>query len=87
MILDHWSKIFQSLILNLLLGSSVYEHVLYDDIPGLVEAHKKCLKAKEEIKVASFKFRCKDGRFVGLQSIWKQFRNPWNKEIDFLVAR
>ena len=23
-----------------LLGSSVYEHVLYDDIPGLVEGHR-----------------------------------------------
>ena len=29
-----------------LIGSSVYEHVLYDDIPGLVEGHKRALKVK-----------------------------------------
>jgi len=70
-----------------LLGSSVYEHVLYDDIPGLVEGHRRALKTKEEVKVASIKFRCKDGRFVSLQSTWKQFQNPWSKEIDFIVAK
>ena len=32
-------------------------------------------------------FRCKDSRFVCLQSVWKQFQNPWNKEIDFIVAK
>ena len=31
--------------------------------------------------------RCKDGRFVGLQSTWKQFQNPWSKEVDFIVAK
>ena len=40
-----------------LTGSSVYEHVLYDDIPGLVEGHRKALKVKEEVKVAPVKFR------------------------------
>ena len=70
-----------------LLGSSVYEHVLYDDIPGLVEGHRRALKTKEEVKVASIKFRCKDGRFVSLQSSWKQFQNPWSKEVDFIVAK
>ena len=40
-----------------LIGSSVYEHVLYDDIPGLVEGHKRALKVKEEVKVAPVKFR------------------------------
>lgn len=38
-------------------GSSVYEHVLYDDIPGLVEGHRRALKAKEEVKVPPVKFR------------------------------
>lgn len=37
--------------------------------------------------MASIKFRCKDGRFVSLQSTWKQFQNPWSKEIDFIVAK
>jgi len=70
-----------------LVGSSVYEHILYDDIPGLVEGHRRALKMKEDVKVAPIKFRCKDGRFVCLQSMWKQFQNPWNKEIDFIVAK
>ena len=32
-------------------------------------------------------FRCRDGRFVGLVSTWKQFQNPWSKEVDFIVAK
>ena len=36
---------------------------------------------------SSFFYRCKDSRFVCLQSYWKQFQNPWNKEIDFIVAK
>ena len=42
-----------------LLGSSVYEHILYDDIPGLVEGHRQALKTKDEVKVAPIKFRYK----------------------------
>ena len=40
-----------------LLGSSVYEHILYDDIPGLVEGHRRALKTKDDVKVAPIKFR------------------------------
>ena len=40
-----------------LTGSSVYEHVLYDDIPGLVEGHRRALKERGEVKVAAVKFR------------------------------
>ena len=40
-----------------LVGSSVYEHILYDDIPGLVEGHRRALKMKEDVKVAPIKFR------------------------------
>ena len=29
----------------------------------------------------------KEGTFVRLQSRWKSFRNPWTKDIEFLVAK
>ena len=47
-------------------GSSVYEHVLYDDIPGLVEGHRRALKARDEVKVAPIKFRYVDVIFSTL---------------------
>ena len=34
-----------------------------------------------------FRFRAKDGKFVKLEAKWKQFRNPWTKEIEYLICK
>ena len=34
-----------------------------------------------------YRFRAKDGSFVRLESKWKQFRNPWTKEIEYLISK
>jgi len=70
-----------------LLGTSLYEHIQFDDIPALAEAHRNVLKKNEEICTPYFRFRTKDGSFVKLESKWKQFRNPWTKEIEYLISK
>ena len=68
-------------------GTSLYEHIQYDDIPAISECHRNALKKKEEVQSPFFRFRAKDGRFVKLESKWKQFRNPWTKEIEYLICK
>lgn len=34
-----------------------------------------------------YRFRSKDANFVRLQSEWKSFRNPWTKDIEYLIAK
>ena len=70
-----------------LVGTSLYEHIQFDDIPALAEAHRTVLKKTEEIVTPYFRFRTKDGSFVRLESKWKQFRNPWTKEIEYLISK
>jgi aryl hydrocarbon receptor nuclear translocator-like protein 1 len=57
-----------------LLGTSLYEHVQYDDIPVIAECHRNTLKTPEEVQTPFFRFRTKEGKFVKLESKWKQFR-------------
>ena len=34
-----------------------------------------------------FRFTAKDEKFVNLEWKWKQFRNPWTKEIEYLICK
>lgn len=34
-----------------------------------------------------YSFRTKEGSFVRLRSEWKSFKNPWTKDIDYLIAK
>ena len=70
-----------------LLGTSLYEHVQFDDIPALAETHRNVLRKSEEVITPNYRFRTKDGTFVRLESKWKQFRNPWTKEIEYLISK
>lgn len=70
-----------------LLGTSLYEHVQYDDIPVIAECHRNTLKTPEEVLTPFFRFRTKEGKFVNLESKWKQFRNPWTKEIEYILCK
>jgi len=70
-----------------LLGTSLYEHIQFDDIPAISECHRNVLKKPEELCTPYYRFRAKDGTFVKLESKWKQFRNPWTKEIEYLISK
>ncbi|XP_031833873.2 basic helix-loop-helix ARNT-like protein cyc isoform X2 [Nomia melanderi] len=70
-----------------LLGTSMYEYYHHDDIPHLAESHKAALQASDCVTTQIYRFRCKGANFVRLQSEWKSFRNPWTKDIEYLIAK
>ncbi|XP_033338948.1 basic helix-loop-helix ARNT-like protein cyc isoform X2 [Megalopta genalis] len=70
-----------------LLGTSMYEYYHHDDIPHLAESHKAALQASECVTTQIYRFRTKGASFVRLQSEWKSFRNPWTKDIEYLIAK
>ncbi|XP_055701095.1 protein cycle isoform X2 [Phlebotomus papatasi] len=70
-----------------LLGTSMYEYYHHDDIPSLAESHKSALQISDKITTPIYRLRTKDGGFVRLQSEWKSFRNPWTKDVEYLIAK
>nr|ARM65423.1 cycle C variant [Acyrthosiphon pisum] len=69
-----------------LLGTSMYEYFHQDDIARLVNIHKATLQECKPKDTEIYKFRAKNKTFVNLRSSWKSFRNPWTKDIEFIVA-
>ncbi|XP_043504504.1 protein cycle [Polistes fuscatus] len=70
-----------------LLGTSMYEYYHHDDIPHLAESHKTALQSSERFTTQVYRFRNKSSNFVRLQSEWKSFKNPWTKDIEYLIAK
>lgn len=70
-----------------LLGTSMYEYYHNDDIAALADSHKTVLQTAYKITTNVYQFRTKDMGFIRLQSEWKSFRNPWTKEIEYLMAK
>ncbi|XP_063241156.1 protein cycle isoform X2 [Bacillus rossius redtenbacheri] len=70
-----------------LIGTSMYEYYQHEDIPHLAEFHKAALQSSQRVTTQVYRFRSKDGSFVQLQSEWRSFRNPWTKDIEYLVAK
>ncbi|XP_053675151.1 protein cycle [Anopheles nili] len=70
-----------------LLGTSMYEYYHHEDIPALAESHKAALQGTQCVTTSVYRLRTKETGFVRLQSEWKSFRNPWTKEIEYLIAK
>lgn len=70
-----------------LLGTSMYEYYHHEDIPALAESHKAALQGTQCVTTSVYRLRTKEYGFARLQSEWKSFRNPWTKEIEYLIAK
>ncbi|XP_014215155.1 aryl hydrocarbon receptor nuclear translocator-like protein 1 isoform X2 [Copidosoma floridanum] len=70
-----------------LLGTSMYEYYHHDDIPHLAESHKTALQTTEPVTTQVYRFRGKGASFVKLRSEWRSFKNPWTKDIEYLIAK
>uniref|UniRef100_A0A8W8N8H9 Uncharacterized protein n=1 Tax=Magallana gigas TaxID=29159 RepID=A0A8W8N8H9_MAGGI len=44
------------------------------------------LKSKEKVKTNVYRFKIKDGSFIHLRSECFSFRNPWTKEVEYIVS-
>nr|AGV28715.1 brain and muscle arnt-like protein-1 [Eurydice pulchra] len=69
-----------------LLGTSMYEYYHQDDIPILAEAHRLLLQANEPTQTQVYRFRTKDGSFMNFKSMWKTFKNPWTKDVEYIIS-
>ncbi|KAK7491483.1 hypothetical protein BaRGS_00017312, partial [Batillaria attramentaria] len=69
-----------------LLGTSVYEYYHQDDIPAMGAVHRKVLSSKEKVETDVYRFKLKDGKFLHLKSTCFGFRNPWTKEVEYIVS-
>ncbi|XP_012941991.1 aryl hydrocarbon receptor nuclear translocator-like protein 1 [Aplysia californica] len=69
-----------------LLGTSVYEYYHQDDIPAMGQVHRKVLSSKEKLETDVYRFKLKNGRFIHLKSRCFGFRNPWTKEVEYVVS-
>lgn len=70
-----------------LLGTNMYEFYQPDDIQALAEAHNFALQTTDIVTTSIYRFRTKENGFVTLQSEWKSFKNPWTKEVEYLIAK
>jgi len=70
-----------------LIGSSLYEHIHFDDIPMISEYHKRVLKSRDELMTPCYRFKSKDGQFLTIESKLKQFINPWTKELEYIICK
>lgn len=70
-----------------MLGTSMYEYYHHDDIQALSESHKAALQNSEKVVTPFYRFRIKDNGFIQLKTEWKSFKNPWTKEVEYLIAK
>jgi aryl hydrocarbon receptor nuclear translocator-like protein 1 len=70
-----------------LLGTSMYEYFNHKDISALAESHKVALQSTESVMTRIYGLRTKHSGFIPVQSEWKAFKNPWTKDVEFLIAK
>lgn len=68
-----------------MIGCSAYEFFHQEDLNSIAVTHKKTLQG-ETVTTQPYRFRCKGGHFVPLRTKSTAFRNPWSKELEFLVC-
>lgn len=68
-----------------LIGCSAYEFFHQEDLNSIAVRHKKTLQG-ETVTTEPYRFRCKGGHFVPLRTKSTAFRNPWSKELEFIVC-
>lgn len=70
-----------------LLGTSMYEYFNHKDIAALAESHKVALQTTEKVTTPVYGLRTKNNGFINVQSEWKSFKNPWTRDVEFLIAK
>nr|WJN61961.1 cycle [Phauda flammans] len=69
-----------------LLGTSLYEYVGASELSSVARTHKAALLQRDSMLTTLYSHRRKDGNFATIQTQFKPFRNPWTKDVEYLVA-
>ena len=70
-----------------LLGTSTYEYCHPEDVRNLADSHRLALASKTDITSKPYRYKTKGGSYLYIQTKWTNFKNPFTKEFEFLVAR
>ena len=64
---------------------SAYEFFHQDDLGSIAISHKRSLEG-ETVVTDVYRFRAKAGHYIPIQTKTSSFRNPWTKELEFLLC-
>ncbi|KAK2569441.1 Aryl hydrocarbon receptor nuclear translocator-like protein 1 [Acropora cervicornis] len=81
---DNESRNLSCLVAELI-GSSGYEFFHQEDLNAIAVSHRRTLEG-ETVTTDAYRFQCKGGHFVPIRTKSTVFRNPWSKELEFLVC-
>jgi len=70
-----------------LAGCSLYDYVRGEDVPSVSDWQRRALRNREKVETGRFALRGKSGSYVTLRASWRQFRNPWTKEIEYVAGK
>jgi len=70
-----------------LLGMNLKDFVHDDDRNKVIETWNRVCRDRQIVTSGSYRFRTKDNLYIVLQTIFEPFINPWNDELEIIVAR
>ena len=71
------------------IGTSAYSFFHKDDLKIVAEAHHKAINNKCISRHDHYicRFRAKAGHYVPVKTTAVVFRNPWTKDVDYIITR
>jgi aryl hydrocarbon receptor nuclear translocator-like protein 1 len=70
-----------------LLGMNLKDFIHEDDRNKVTEIWNRVCRDHQIVTSGSYRFRTKDNVYIILQTIFEPFINPWNDELEIIVAR
>lgn len=70
-----------------LLGMNLKDFIHEDDRAKVIETWTRVCRDRQIVTSGSYRFRTKDNIYIVLQTIFEPFINPWNDELEIIVAR
>jgi len=70
-----------------LIGVSLYDCVHEDDRDKLRDVLNRVCQDFRKTTSDIYRFRTKDNMYIDLETIFEPFINPWNDELEIIVAR
>lgn len=68
-------------------GKSGYSFCHKDDLKIIANVHQQALTQDLSPPEVTFRFRAKAGHYVPLRTKTITFRNPWSKEVDYIITK
>jgi len=70
-----------------LIGMNLKDFIHEDDRAKVIETWTRVCRDRQIVTSGSYRFRTKDNTYIVLQTIFEPFINPWNDELEIIVAR